>query len=130
MIVEARVTLRLSLRSHPNPRSRIKHHPSHDTDGSSDETGGCRSSQRIRGRDWHFEEFVAIKPGVSIQPFENVDLYSDGRDSKDQPAKTDCSVAPLCSILIDPPASCAVPMEAKREHQAERMANRKESGEE
>ena len=44
------------------------------------------------------------------QPFDNVDLYSLMAEIlKIKPAKTDGSIAPLCSILMNPPASCAVP---------------------
>jgi hypothetical protein len=45
-----------------------------------------------------------------IQQFDNVDLYSLVAEIlKIQPAKTDGLIAPLCSILMNPPASCTVP---------------------
>ena len=49
----------------------------------------------------------AIKAGVHVKPFENVDLYSlMAAILRVSPAKTDGSIQPLCSILVDAPPSC------------------------
>lgn len=62
-------------------------------------------------RDMH-SLFVAagpdIKPGVHIEPFPNVDVHSLMTELLAvKTNKTDGSLAPLCPILRDPPASCA-----------------------
>jgi hypothetical protein len=53
---------------------------------------------------------MSVSPGAPLHPFDNVDLYSLMAEIlKIKPVKTDGSIAPLCSILINPPASCTVP---------------------
>ena len=50
----------------------------------------------------------AIKPGVTIKPFDNVDVYSlMAQILKVEPAKTDGSITSLCAVLVDQPSSCA-----------------------
>jgi predicted AlkP superfamily pyrophosphatase or phosphodiesterase len=51
-----------------------------------------------------------IRPGASLEPFNNVDVYSLlAHLLKIQPAKTDGTIDAFCGILVNPPAACTTP---------------------
>lgn len=51
----------------------------------------------------------AIRRGVELKPFNNVDIYSLLANLlKIKPVETDGSLRSLCSALVDPPVSCSV----------------------